>query len=256
MEDLEKGDRMSSKSDMPFIDHLEEFRKRLMVVLAAHMIVMLLAFSKSGTILKLLMDLNPQMHLIFIEPSEIMIVYIQIAVVLAIIICSPLTIYHIWAFVAEGLYPNEKRLVKIALGLGFFFFVLGVIFAYVIVVPTSLKFFTRIAIEEVSPMISVQSYISFVLSMLFAMGVVFNIPSLTYIATKLGLVTPDILKEYSRHIIVIIFIIAAIITPPDVVSQLMMAIPMVALLQLSILISKKVYVEKKEEKTNAKGQES
>ncbi len=235
---------MNSNSNMPFVDHLEEFRKRLIIVLVAHLVVTLLAFSQSGSILKLLMQLNPQMNLIFIEPSEIMLVYVEIALVLAIAICSPLTIYHIWAFVAEGLFPNEKRMIKIALGLGFAFFLLGIIFAYKMVVPMSLRFFTRIAIEEVSPMISVKSYISFILSMLVGMGIVFNIPSFVYVGTKLGVITPDKLKEYSKYIIVVIFIIAAIITPPDVVSQLMMGIPMVGLLQLSIFISKKVYVDK------------
>ena len=243
---------MNSHSDMPFVDHLEEFRKRLIIVLVAHVIVTLLAFSQSGAILKLLMELNPQMHLIFIEPSEIMIVYVEIAFVMAVTLCSPLTIYHIWAFVAAGLFPNEKRLIKVALALGFVFFVLGVVFAYKIVVPMSLKFFTRIAIDEISAMISVKSYISFILSMLLAMGIVFNIPSFVYVATKLGVITPDTLKEYSKYLIVLIFIIAAVVTPPDIVSQMMMAIPMVALLQLSIFISKKVYVEKpgdREEKT-------
>ena len=243
---------MNSNSDMPFVDHLEEFRKRLIIVLVAHVIVTLLAFSQSGAILKLLMELNPQMHLIFIEPSEIMIVYVEIAFVMAVTLCSPLTIYHIWAFVAAGLFPNEKRLIKVALALGFVFFVLGVVFAYKIVVPMSLKFFTRIAIDEISAMISVKSYISFILSMLLAMGIVFNIPSFVYVATKLGVITPDTLKEYSKYLIVLIFIIAAVVTPPDVVSHMMMAIPMVALLQLSIFISKKVYVEKpgdREEKT-------
>ena len=239
---------MNSNSDMPFVDHLEEFRKRLIIVLVAHIIVTLLAFSQSGAILKLLMELNPQMHLIFIEPSEIMIVYVEIALVMAVIICSPLIIYHIWAFVGAGLLPNEKRLIKVALTLGFVFFIVGVVFAYKIVVPMSLKFFTRIAIDEISAMISVKSYISFILSMLLAMGIVFNIPSFVYVATKLGVITPDTLKEYSKYLIVLIFIIATIVTPPDVVSQMMMAIPMVGLLQLSIFISKKVYVEKPEAK--------
>ncbi len=228
---------------MPFVDHLEEFRKRLIIVLVAHLIVMLLAFSQSGRILKLLMELNPQMHLIFIQPSEIMIVYIEIAIVIAFVICFPLTIYHIWAFISKGLFSNEKRLVKVALGLGFIFFILGVTFAYNMVIPVSLQFFTRIAIDEVSPMISVKSYISFILSILIAMGIVFNIPSFVYVGTKLGILTPDMLKEHSKILIVIIFIAAAIITPPDVVSQIMMAVPMIGLLQLSIFISKKVYKE-------------
>lgn len=230
--------------DMPFADHLEELRKRLMIVLVAHLIVMLLAFSQSGNILKNLTDLNPAMDLVFVDPSEIMRVYIEIALVSAMVICSPLTIYHIWAFVSAGLYENEKRLVKLAVGMGFIFFIIGVLFSYKIIVPMSLKFFTRIAIKEVAPMISVKNYISFILALLVAMGVVFNLPSFVYIATKLELITPDTLKEYNKYIIVIIFVASAIITPPDVISQIMMAVPMIVLLQLSTLISRKVYKNK------------
>lgn len=235
-----------NNKDMPFADHLEELGKRLTIVLVAHLIVMLLAFSQSGTILKTLTDLNPAMDLVFLDPSEIMRVYIEIALVSAIVVCSPLTIYQIWAFVSAGLYDNEKRLVKLAVGMGFIFFVIGVLFSYKVIVPMSLRFFTRIAIEEVAPMISVKNYISFILALLVAMGVVFNLPSFVYIATKLGVITPDTLRDYNKYIIVIIFVASAIITPPDVISQIMMAIPMVLLLQLSTWISKKVYRDKKE----------
>lgn len=235
---------------MPVLDHLDELRKRLTIVSVAHLLVMLLAFSQSGPILKKLMALNPQMQLVFVEPSEIMNVYIQIAFIVAVSICMPLTIYHIWGFVAKGLYENEKRLVKIALGLGFVFFILGVIFAYFIVVPMSLQFFTRIAIKEVEAMISVKSYVSFILTLLLAMGIVFNIPSFIYVATKLGIITPEKFKEYEKYLIVLIFIFAAIITPPDVVSQCLMAFPMVILLKLSGIICQKAYKNKEDNKEN------
>lgn len=237
-----------NNKDMPFVDHLEELRKRLTIVLVAHVVVMLLAFSQSGKILQILTDLNPMMELIFVEPSEIMRVYIEIALVVAVALCSPLTIYQIWQFISEGLYENEKHLAKLAVGMGFLFFVLGVIFSYKVIVPLSLRFFTRIAIDEVAPMISVKNYISFILSMLVAMGVVFNLPSFVYIATKLGLLTPETLKEYNKYIILLIFIASAIITPPDVVSQMMMAVPMLLLLQLSGFISKKVYYSDQKKK--------
>ena len=232
---------MNSDKDMPITGHLDELRKRLTIVSVAHLIVMLLAFSRSGKILEKLMELNPQMHLIFVEPSEIMNVYIHIALVVAIGLCMPLTIYHLWAFVAKGLYDNEKKMVKIALALSFGFFLLGIIFAYKIVVPISLQFFTRIAIDQVSPMISVKSYISFILTLMLAMGVVFNIPSFAYLGTKLGILTPSFFNSYDKHLIVLIFILAAIITPPDVVSQCLIALPMVGLLKLSAFISTKTY---------------
>lgn len=235
---------MTKNKDMPFINHLEELRKRFMIVLVAHLAVMLPAFSQSGKVLEILMKLNPKMHLIFVEPSEIMLVYFQIAMVLSVLLCTPLTIYELWSFVSAGLYPNEKKMVIVTLASGFIFFALGVIFSYKVVIPISLGFFTRIAIAEVSAMISVKAYISFILTMLIAMGIVFNVPSFIFIATKLGLITPSTLKEYSKHLIVLIFIISAILTPPDVVSQIMMALPMMALLQFSVFISEIVYKNK------------
>lgn len=238
------GKLNSNKDEMPIIDHLDELRKRLMIVSVAHVIVLLLAFSQSGLILKKLMELNPDMHLIFVEPSEIMNVYIQIALAVAVAICFPFTLYHIWAFVAKGLFDNEKRFIKVALGLGSVFFLIGLVFAYYVLIPISLKFFTRIAIQEVSPMISVKNYISFILNMLITMGLVFNIPSLIYVATKLGIMTPSLITEYEKHLIVLIFTIAAIITPPDVISQCMVAIPMILLLRVSVFISKLAYKEK------------
>lgn len=239
---------MDSKDSMPFFDHLDEFRKIFVKVLVAHVIVMLLAFSQSGAILERMMDLNPQMNLIFIEPSEIMIVYVEIAIIVAVALCLPFTTYQLWGFIKKGLYEKEKRLIKVSLGLGFVFFILGVIFAYLIVVPTSLQFFTRIAIDGVDPMISVKSYISFILSILIAMGIVFNIPSFVYIATKIGLLTPDKLEEYNKYLIVLIFIVAAALTPPNVVSQMMMAIPMIILLRISMVVSKKTYAGMLKEK--------
>lgn len=236
---------------MPITGHLDELRKRLTIVSVAHLVVMLLAFSRSGPILEKLMELNPQMHLIFVEPAEIMNVYIHIALVVAIAICLPLTIYHIWAFIAKGLYENEKKMVKISLGMGFIFFTLGLLFAYKVVAPISLQFFTRIAVDQVSPMISVKSYISFILTLMVAMGVVFNIPSFAYIGTRLGILTPSFFTTYEKHMIVIIFIVAALITPPDVVSQCLLAVPMVALLKLSAFISKKTYKEKQEAEVSA-----
>ncbi len=240
--------------EMPVMDHLGELRNRLGKVLILHVIVMLLIFSRAGDILRLLLRLNPDMQLVFIEPSEIMVVYIQIALIIAAGICSPFTIYHIWAFVSKGLFDNERKFVMIAIGMGFIFFVLGVIFGYSVVVPVSLQFFTRISIAEVKSMISAKAFISFILTMLLSLGVVFNIPSLVYVATKLGVLTPEMLKEQSKVLIVIIFIMAAVVTPPDVVSQMMIALPMVVLLQLSIFISNKVY--KGQKKKELKSEEN
>lgn len=113
---------------------------------------------------------------------------------------------------------------------------MGAVFCYFIVLPTTLNFFLKIAITEVKSMISVQSYVSFVNMMLLAFGVIFEMPVVVFLLTKLGLLKPAFLKKNRAYIIIVIFILAAFITPPDVVLQIMLGIPMVVLLELSILV--------------------
>ena len=155
---------------------------------------------------------------------------------MALILCSPITVYEIWAFVEKGLYKHEKRYILISLFFGLILFVMGAVFCYFIVLPTTLNFFLKIAITEVKSMISVQSYVSFVNMMLLAFGVIFEMPVVVFLLTKLGLLKPAFLKKNRAYIIIVIFILAAFITPPDVVSQIMLGIPMVVLLELSILV--------------------
>lgn len=136
----------------------------------------------------------------------------------------------------KGLYKHEKRYILISLFFGLILFVMGAVFCYFIVLPTTLNFFLKIAITEVKSMISVQSYVSFVNMMLLAFGVIFEMPVVVFLLTKLGLLKPAFLKKNRAYIIIVIFILAAFITPPDVVSQIMLGIPMVVLLELSILV--------------------
>lgn len=233
------------KSDMPFIDHLDELKNRLIKVLVVHLIVFLLAFSQSDLILEKIIQLNPEMDMIFVRPSEIFIVYTKISAIVAVALSMPFTIYHIWSFVVEGLLDNEKHILKIALAFGLVLFILGCLFGYFVFAPISLRFFTSIAIDEVSPMISVKAFVDFVIEMVLSMGIVFNMPSFTYIATRFGLISPMTIKKYYRHIIVVLFIIAGIITPPDVVSQIMVVLPMLVLFYISYLLSSWVYKRQK-----------
>ncbi|ONI39163.1 twin arginine-targeting protein translocase TatC [Candidatus Epulonipiscium fishelsonii] len=245
METLKKH----NNDDMPLLDHLSELRNRLKIVVIVNLIAMAVAFQFSEDIILYLLNLNPGMHLVYISPSELLMVYIQISVIVALIICSPVTLYQIWAFLEKGLKKQEKTYILISLFFGLICFILGVYFCYSIVLPSMLDFFLRLEISEITNMISISSYTSFINFMLFSFGVVFEMPVVIFILTKLNIISTEFLEKNRGISIVAIFIAATIITPPDVVSQLMLGLPMVVLLQISIAISKlanKSFFKKKE----------
>ena len=237
-----------NNQEMNLFGHLDELRKRLTVIAVVNLVASAVLFTKADFVLDYFLAINPGMELVFITPSELLVVYFQLSLIMALILCSPVTFYEIWAFVEKGLYRKEKIYISLTLVFGVIFFIGGVAFCYFMVLPTTLKFFMRIAISDVSSMISIKSYISFINTMLLCFGAVFEMPVLVFLLSKLEILTPDFLKKNRGLLIVVIFILAAVITPPDVVSQIMLAVPMILLLQLSIFICTIVY------KTNRKKQ--
>lgn len=232
---------MKNLQEMSLFEHLDELRKRLVVVVVVNLLAMVLLFSQSEFIMQYLLEVNPGMDLVYTTPSELLMVYVELSFILAVVICSPITIYEIWAFIEKGLYEKERKAILFTLIFGAVFFILGVAFCYFMVLPTTLEFFLRIAIDEVASMLSIQSYVSFVNMMLLAFGAVFEMPVIIFLLSKLGIIKPEFLKKNRGIIIVGIFVFAAVITPPDVVSQLMLGIPMLILLEFSILVSTLAY---------------
>ena len=237
---------MSKNNEMSLFGHLDELRKRLTIMVVVTLIASAALFTKVELVLDYFLAINPGMELVFITPSELLVVYVQLSLIMALIICSPVNIYEIWAFVEKGLYRKEKIYIIITLIFGVIFFVAGIAFCYFMVLPTTLKFFMRIAVQEVTSMISIKSYISFINTMLLCFGAVFEMPVLVFLLSKLEILKPEFLRKNRGLLVVVIFILAAIITPPDVISQIMLAIPMVLLLQISIFICTIV------DKTNSK----
>ncbi|MBR2503799.1 MAG: twin-arginine translocase subunit TatC [Oscillospiraceae bacterium] len=237
---------MSKNNEMSLFGHLDELRKRLTIMVVVTLIASAALFTKVELVLDYFLAINPGMDLVFITPSELLVVYVQLSLIMALIICSPVNIYEIWAFVEKGLYRKEKIYIIITLIFGVIFFVAGIAFCYFMVLPTTLKFFIRIAVQEITSMISIKSYISFINTMLLCFGAVFEMPVLVFLLSKLEILKPEFLRKNRGLLVVVIFILAAIITPPDVISQIMLAIPMVLLLQISIFICTIV------DKTNSK----
>jgi len=162
----------------------------------------------------------------------------KVAFFAALFVSAPWLLYQAWAFVAPGLYQREKRLAMPLLASAVLLFYAGCAFAYFLVLPSVFGFLTKMAPEGVAMMTDISAYLDFVLVIFLAFGASFELPVALVIATLLGWVTPDQLRESRGYAVVGIFVVAAVITPPDVVSQLMLAIPMMLLYEVGILASR------------------
>ncbi|MHC5310773.1 twin-arginine translocase subunit TatC [Myroides sp. LJL116] len=168
------------------------------------------------------------------------------------ILAVPFILMEIWKFISPALYTNEKKYARLFIASSSLLFFIGVLFGYFLITPLSINFLANIQISDiVKNQIDINSYISLVKTTSIACGLVFELPIIIYFLSVMGLVTPEFLREYRKYAIVLILIIAAIITPPDVVSQIIVSIPLLILYELSIYISK--FVQKKDSGTNQKG---
>jgi sec-independent protein translocase protein TatC len=230
----------------PFMAHLEELRKRLVVCAIAIGIGFVISyiFSKqlfSFLILPLTKVLPAESRLIFTSLPEMFIAYIKVALIAGIILAIPIIFYELWMFLVPALYQREKRYLIPFVLFSSILFVAGALFGYFIVFPYGFKFFISFATEDIQALPSVKQYFSFATRLLLAFGLVFEMPVVVFFMTKIGLITPDSMKKYRKFAILCAFILSAILTPPDVATQIMMALPLIVLYEVSIIISQGVY---------------
>ncbi len=230
----------------PFMAHLEELRKRLVVCAIAIGIGFVISyiFSKqlfSMLILPLTKVLPAESRLIFTSLPEMFIAYIKVALIAGTILAIPIIFYELWMFLVPALYQREKRYLIPFVLFSSILFVAGALFGYFIVFPYGFKFFISFATEEIQALPSVKQYFSFATRLLLAFGLVFEMPVVVFFMTKIGLITPDSMKKYRKFAILCAFILSAILTPPDVATQIMMALPLIILYEVSIIISQGVY---------------
>jgi sec-independent protein translocase protein TatC len=238
----------------PFLSHLEELRKRL--VICAIAIGIGFAFSYifakqlfSYLILPLTKVLPDNSRLIFTNLPEMFIAYIKVALVAGIILAVPIIFYQLWMFLAPALYQKEKKYIIPFVLFSSILFAAGALFGYLVVFPYGFKFFVSFATDDIQALPSVKQYFSFAIRLLLAFGLVFEMPIVVLFITKIGLITPDSMKKYRKYAILSAFILSAILTPPDIATQFMMALPIILLYEISILLSKTIY-RKKEEKSD------
>ncbi len=224
-----------------FISHLVELRSRLVRSVLAILIVLVALFPWAKDIYAALaaplLQVLPQgSTMIATDVTGTFLVPLKVTLMAAFLVALPYVLYQVWAFVAPGLYQHEKKLMVPLIMSSMFFFLAGMAFAYFLVFPWVFKFFVSYAPEGVQMMTDIDKYLSFVLWMFIAFGVTFETPVVLVVLHRLGMVTVAKLKEIRRYVIVGAFVIAAVITPPDVISQLMLAIPMCLLYELGIIL--------------------
>lgn len=231
---------MNDSKDLTLVGHLAELRKRLIYSAIVLIAAVLICYNYSEIVVKDIVNISPETEFVFIAPAELLMSYIKIAVVGGLVVAAPFLMIQIWLFISPGLKSEEKKYVIISLLTGSIFFIIGIIFSYIVVLPTMIKFFIGFQIEEVQAMLSFRTYLDFVINTLLAFGLIFELPILMVLVTRLGLVKIEFLKNNRKMFILVIFIIAAILTPPDVISQILLGLPMLALFEIGILLSSMV----------------
>ena len=229
-------------AEMPFLDHLEELRMRLIWVGAAVLVATIIGFyvitefNIIGLLKAPIEPLVPEGRLLFTSPTEPMTVTLKLSFVFGIIMAAPIIVYHTWAFLSPALFEHEKKLVVPAVLGGFVLFLIGVAMAYFLVLPLGLRFLLGFQTQALSPIITIGEYLKFATRLILAFGLIFQLPLVSVLLAVLGLITADTLRKFRRHAIVGVALLSAILTPADVGTMLMMMGPMILLYEFSILL--------------------
>ena len=240
-EELEEGTLLS---------HLVELRSRLVKAFIAVMVVFVCLFPFSRQLFDLasapLVAVLPGGQMIATEPLTPLITPLKLALLLALLVAMPIVLYQVWAFVAPGLYKKEKRFAFPMLASSIFLFYAGVAFAYFVVFPLIFGFITSYASDQINVMTDISSYLSFVSIIVLAFGLAFEVPVATVLIVWTGLVTPEKLAKARPYVFLTAFVVGMFLTPPDVFSQTMLAIPVYLLYELGLFMSR-FFVRKPEE---------
>jgi len=231
---------LNEDEKIPFTSHLDELRSRLIKCFIAVGVGFVISYGFKEILFKILVHplvsvMKTGDHLIFTGLPEAFFTYLKVALLSGIMISSPFVLYQFWMFVAPGLYRKERRMLAPIVILSSFFFIAGGLFGYFIVFPWGFKFFLGFATDTIRPLPSMKEYLSFSSKLLLAFGLVFELPMVLTFLARLGIVSVDFLKRNRKYAVLVFFAGAAILTPPDVVTQIMMAVPLMAMYELSII---------------------
>ena len=232
------------KTEMPFWDHLEELRWRLIKIILAVFIGAAITYNYADVamywLIRPLKTLSSNMNLQVLKVTSMFTVKLSIALFGGIFIGLPVIMYQVWRFISPAFEKKHGFSIFLTIIFATFFFVIGMSFAYFIIIPFSLSFFTSLTTDviNVDYNFTLEGYLIYILWLIFGCGLLFQLPVISIFLTWIGILTPAFLREYRKFAIVIALILGAVLTPPDPVSQILIVIPLILLYELSILISK------------------
>jgi len=241
---------VENNKEMSFLEHLEELRWRIVKALIGIILGMIVCWVFIDDIMNTLLlrpviDLNQSLkpgqqpiQLQNLKPFGQVFLYMQVAIIGGVVLSIPNILYQLWSFIAPGLMPKERRYIKWIVFFSSFCFLFGIAFAYFLMLPAALTFFAGFGTPQIENNIAISEYMNFIISVMLAAGVVFELPMVSWFLSKLGILTPKFMRRYRRHSIVAIFVLAALLTPgTDPVSQVLLAVPLLLLYEISIMIS-------------------
>lgn len=232
---------------MSWIEHLEDLRRVIIISLIAILTATIVCFFYSDYFLSLLQRPVSQMDLklVFIGVTEGFFTKIKIALYAGFVFAFPIVIWQLWRFILPALYPHERRYLLILVPVSTLLFAGGVFFGYSTVFPIAIYFLVQIA-GDLEPMLTIGKYLSFCTAFLIPFGIVFEMPVITVFLTRIGIITPQLLSSKRKYALLVMFVVGAVLTPgPDPLSQLLMALPMYFLYEISIIVSRFVKAQKR-----------
>ncbi len=234
-----------STGEMPFLDHLEELRWRMLWSLLAILVFTIIGFflvTRFDVLGLLIAPIQPYLaedRLLFLSPTDPFFITLKLAILVGFLLASPIVIYQLWAFLAPALQPTEKRAIVPSLYFGLVLFTAGVAMAYYVALPLTLQFTMSFQTQSLEASIEIGKYLGIVVRLLLAFGLVFEMPMVILLLTAIGIVTPEFLVAKRRHALAGITILCALITPGDVITlTILMIIPLVLLYELSIALAR------------------
>ena len=274
--DVDKSE-VKRTDDMNFWEHLEELRKRIMRALIAITVGVIGVFAMGEWFFKMIIyapidkdfvtyrfmarlgekigspDLlkPPKLTMFVTELGEVFFKQMQVSMIVGLLLATPFIFWQIWLFIKPGLMETEVKASRGFVSVCSFLFIAGVLFGYFVITPFAVSFLANYTMAGVGGQATLDSYVGYLTMFTLPIGLVFELPIIIYFLSKIGIVTPMLLKQYRKHIGIVLLIVAGIITPsPDIVSQLLVGVPLYLLFEIGIVVSKRVYKQKMKDREN------
>ncbi|HIE33990.1 MAG TPA: twin-arginine translocase subunit TatC [Candidatus Altiarchaeales archaeon] len=227
------------EKEMPFWEHFNELRRRLILCIVVFIIITIVSFPLSPIVISRIMnDLVHDARIIVLSPQEAIIVYLNLSILLSFILSFPIVAYHLWVFIAPGLLDSEKRIILPVIVSSILLFITGIAFSYYLLLPLTIRFLINVSYSVAEPFLDLRQTISFITGIMLIFGLLFQLPLVAAVLSRLSILNHKSLKSRRNYFILIAFILSAIITDPSIFTQILVAIPIIILYEISVLAAR------------------